>query len=280
MSQEAPRPDASASAVAESAGAATSGADAAFAEAMEQLLPMNPDQINEARKAIDRSRAATMKPLRPVVPISRSLDLTLQPGEKPPVIRTALGNVSTITFSDITGAPWPVLSVTSGNPNAYVAQSAGKDGETNIIVISPLVDYVPSNMVVTLLGHPVPVVISLGSSEKEADFRVDLRVGTRGPNAVQDVVGVGLPPTGDSIMLAFVDGVPPKGAERAKVSSSDVEAWRYEDMLYVRTRHDLLSPAYVARSGNVSGLKVFALVEAPILILSRGGRMETVSVER
>src|SRR3546814_7366607 len=80
---------------------------------MEQLLPMNPEQIGEARRAIDRSRAASVKPLRPVVPVSRSLDLTLQPGETPPVIRTALGNVSTLTFSDITGAPWPVLSVTS-----------------------------------------------------------------------------------------------------------------------------------------------------------------------
>src|SRR3546814_20294409 len=116
-------------------------------------------------------------------------------------------------------------------------------------------------MVVTLLGHPVPVVITLGWAEKEADFRVDLRVGTRGPNAVQDVVGIGLPPTGDSTMLAFVDGVPPKEAKRAKKSSPDVEAWRFEDLLYVRTRHDLLSPAYVARSGKVSCLKVCALVE-------------------
>src|SRR3546814_11051295 len=124
-------------------------------------------------------------------------------------------------------------------------------------------------MVVTLLGHPVPVVITLGWAEKEADFRVDLRVGTRGPNAVQDVVGIGLPPTGDSTMLAFVDGVPPNEAKRAKTSSPDVAPWPFEDLLYVRTRHDFLSPAYAALSGNLSGLQQFHSVAPPILFLPK-----------
>src|SRR3546814_11669778 len=123
---------------------------------MEPVLPLNPGQVGEAGRAMYRSRAASVKPLRPVVPVSRSLDLTLQPGETPPVIRTALGNVSTLTFSDINGAPWQLLSVTSGNPTAYVAQYAGKEGEPNIIVISPPVDYVPSNQAVTSPGYPPP----------------------------------------------------------------------------------------------------------------------------
>src|SRR3546814_9972955 len=37
---------------------------AAFAAAMEQLLPMNPAQIGAARRAIDRSRSASGKPPR------------------------------------------------------------------------------------------------------------------------------------------------------------------------------------------------------------------------
>src|SRR3546814_15186370 len=124
-------------------------------------------------------------------------------------------------------------------------------------------------MVVTLLGHPVPVVITLGWAEKEADFRVDLRVGTRGPNAGQDVVGIGLPPTGDSTMLAFVEGVPPKEAKRANTSSPIVAAWRYEEMLYVRSRHDLLSPTSVACRANVSRLYTFRSGTSHSLIPSR-----------
>ncbi len=71
-----------------------------------------------------------------------------------------------------------------------------------------------------------------------------------------------------------------EGARRMKTTSPDVEAWRFEDLLYVRTRGDILSPAYTSRSSNVSGVNVFTLVDSPVVIVSAGGRAAHVRISR
>ncbi len=186
-----------------------------------------------------------------------------------------------MTFSDITGQPWPVLSVTTGNPQAYAAQSAGEEGKTNIIVVNAIQEWVPGNLAVTLVGHPVPITLAIRQGEPEVDYRLDVRLDARGPNAAQDIVGTtSLAPTNDSTMIKFLDGVPPQGARRMKTTSPDVEAWRFEDLLYVRTRGDILSPAYTSRSSNVSGVNVFTLVDSPVVIVSAGGRAAHVRISR
>lgn len=254
--------------------------DLMFQDVANQLLPMTPEQIEVFRRMVEASHQAAVRPLVPdPVPISRSIDLSLKPGEVPPVIRMAGGNVATLTFSDATGRPWPVFSVTTGNPAAFTVGTAGVQGESNIIVISPTVEVATSNLVVTLVDHPVPIIVTVKAGEREIDYRVDMRINQRGPNASYDIVNAqSLPPTGDSVMLAFLDGVPPEGARRRETSRHDVEAWLYDDMLYVRTELDLLSPAYLAKSSNVSDLNVYTLMDAPVLILSKDGRMMNVSI--
>lgn len=254
-------------------------ADSSFDAALRSLMPMSPQQVEDFRRHHEDMERAEHLPLMDLKPVSRSIDLSLQPGEVAPVIRLAGGNVSTITFSDRTGQPWPVMSVTTGNPQAYVAQSAGAPEESNIIVISPLTYYGKSNMVVTLMGHPVPIILTLESGTQEIDYRVDVRINERGPNARYDIVGAStLPATGDSVMLSFLDGVPPSDAQRLNTRRAGVEAWRYDDMLYVRTEREMLSPAYISRSSNVSGVNVYVLVDSPVLILSKDGKMETVHI--
>lgn len=255
--------------------------DQAFDRAIRETLPMSPGQIQTYRRGLDDTRRGIATPLNPGKPVSRAIRLTLRPGEEPPVLRVQPGIVSTMTFSDITGQPWPVLSVTTGNPQAYAAQSAGEEGKTNIIVVNAIQEWVPGNLAVTLVGHPVPITLAIRQGEPEVDYRLDVRLDARGPNAAQDIVGTtSLAPTNDSTMIKFLDGVPPQGARRMKTTSPDVEAWRFEDLLYVRTRGDILSPAYTSRSSNVSGVNVFTLVDSPVVIVSAGGRAAHVRISR
>lgn len=255
--------------------------DQEFQRALESSVPFTPEQITDYRKAIDDVTKASAVPLAPAKPVSRSIRLSLKPGEIAPTLRVQPGVVSTLTFSDVTGQPWPVLSVVTGNPSAYVAQSAGEVGKTNIIVVSAIQPYIPSNLVVTLVGYPVPVTISLAQGNAEVDYRVDAQITARGPNAAMDMVGAAsLQPTNDSNMLAFLDGTPPDAARRHSTSSSDVEAWTFGDMLYVRTAGDLLSPAYISRASNVSGVNIFVLNDAPVLLVSSDGQMASVRINR
>lgn len=256
-------------------------ADPAFEKAISGILPMSPDQIRAFEQSIRAAEDAAGTPQGPITPVSRSIDLSLKPGETPPTVHMALGNASTLTFSDVTGQPWPVLSVTTGNPMKFSAQPAGKAGETNIIVVAPKANVAQSNLVVTLVGYPVPVMLLLESGYQSVDFRLDMRVAARGPNALYDLSSVGmLPSTKDAKLLAFLDGTPPETAKPLETTSADVEAWAYDGDVYVRSSYTLLSPAYTAKSSNVSGVNVYSLQDSPVLIISDNGQMRSVGVSQ
>lgn len=255
--------------------------DEAFREALDSVAPLTPEQIEEARRLLDRVDRAQVVPLQAVNPVTRSMSVSLKSGERPGTVRVYPGWISTLTFSDVTGKPWPVLSVTNGNPEAYDVKSSGPENATNIITISARQSHVPSNIAITLVGAQVPILLTLSPSTGDVDFRIDAQVDQRGPNASYDVISsVSLPATGDSVMLSFLDGVPPDAARKLQTSARDVEAWRFDGMLYVRTVRSLLSPAFVAKQSNVSGVNVYVLKEAPILIVSDEGRLENVLVKR
>lgn len=255
--------------------------DAAFSDALRQIAPLTPEQIERARRQLDDVDRAQGTPLQPIHPVTRSIGISLRSGERPATLKVSPGWISTITFSDVTGKPWPVESVANGNSSAYTVQSAGPDTNTNIIMISALQSYVPSNIAVTLSGATVPVLLTLQPSSSEVDFRVDAQVDQRGPNAAYDIVSSDvLPSTNDSLMLGFLDGVPPTGATKLKTSNRNVEVWRLDGMFYVRSTSSLLSPAYVSKQSNVSGVNVYVLNETPVLMVSRDGRLENVNVMR
>jgi intracellular multiplication protein IcmK len=255
--------------------------DEQFQEALKSLAPMSPTQIEEMRRQLDARDRAQGVPLSPVQPMTRSVNLSMRPGEMPPVIRVAPGWVTTLTFSDVTGAPWPVMNFTVGNEAAYDVLNSGEKGKTNIVTITTKQAYVPSNLAVTLINAKVPLMLTLDPTGSSVDFRVDAQVSERGPNSKYDqITSDNLPPTSDSTMLSFLDGVAPDGARRLKVADRELQAWRYNDLLYVRTSRTMLSPAYTAKQSNVSGVNVYVLNEVPVLLLSDDGRMFSVQIQR
>lgn len=252
-----------------------------FVRALEGLMPLSPGQFGTTRREADARSSAAARPGTMPTPITRTVNLTLRPGETLPVINAYAGNATTLTFADGTGAAWPVLSVTTGNPAAFKAEQAGPQGTSNIVVISPLLQHTyATNLVITLVGSPVPITMSLQSGGPTVDFRVDIGLRGRGPNAQTETTGIAtLSPTADATMQAFVDGVPPQGARRMTSSRSDVEVWRMGDAIYVRSALELLSPAPIARANHVSGVKVFSLVHTPVLVLSQNGIQVRVNVD-
>lgn len=256
-------------------------ADEAFQDALKGIAPLTPDQVEIMRRRLDEVERAQGRPLTPVSPVTRSIAVSLKSGERPASVKVAPGWISTITFSDVTGQPWPVLSVTNGNPDAYDIKSSGPENTSNIITISSKLAHIPSNIAITLVGARVPILMTLEPSAGAVDYRIDAQLDQRGPNASYDVIARdSLPATGDSLMLSFLDGVPPESAKKVKTTHRDVQAWRHDDMLYVRTTRYLLSPAYVGKQSNASGVNVYVLKEAPVLIVSDGGRLENVQVMR
>lgn len=262
------------------------GDDAAFRAALQGLLPMTPDMIRSFNGHIEDVRRAAVRPAPGAgVPVTRSVSLNLRPGEALPRVNLAAGNVSALVFADQTGAPWPVQSVTVANSDAYQAVEAGERGKTNMVVISPKQHFAAANnLIVTLVNHPVPIVFGLDTGASSVDYRVDVTVRARGPNAAPEVaIGGGLAPTDDALLRAFADGMPPRGARQLQASRQDIEVWRHNDMLYVRTPLQMLSPAWVGYMAHPTGVRVYTIPDGgratlPVLYVSADGRSQFVTV--
>lgn len=248
--------------------------------ALQEIVPYTPEQIDKIRREKDAADKAANIPLDNITPISRSLSVSFKSGSIPPVIRVYPGWISTLTFSDITGKDWPIDLVTIGNPAAFDAKSSGPAGNSNILTISTKLEHVSSNLAITLVGAKVPLLITLSPSGGDVDYRTDIKLDARGPNAAYDLVGGNnLPPTNDDLMMKFLDGTPPDSAKKIKTDSFDVETWIYNDMLYVRTMRTLLSPAYIGKQSNASGTNMYVLEKSsPVLLLSLNGQMSYVQV--
>jgi intracellular multiplication protein IcmK len=262
------------------------GDDAAFRAALQGLLPMTPEMIRSFSGHIEDVRRAAVRPAPGAgVPVTRSVALNLRPGEALPRVNLAAGNVSALVFADQTGAPWPVQSVTVANSDAYQAVEAGERGKTNMVVISPKQHFAAANnLIVTLVNHPVPIVFGLDTGTSSVDYRVDVTLRARGPNAAPEVaIGGGLAPTDDALLRAFADGTPPRGARQLQASRQDIDIWRHNDMLYVRTPLQMLSPAWVGYMAHPTGVRVYTIPDGgraslPVLYVSADGRSQFVTV--
>ena len=186
--------------------------DRAFSDVKDDALPLTPQQIHELRKLLDSTqRAVASAPDAPPKPVSSSLVISLAPGVTPPVIRLAAGYVSSLVFVDVTGAPWPIVSYGLGNPEVFNIQW---DQKSNLIMLQSVKNYATGNLAVRLFGNPTPIMLSLVTSQKEVDYRVDLQVQGRGPHANAEIVMNTLPEKANPILINLLYGLPPKDSRQ------------------------------------------------------------------
>lgn len=259
----------------------------AFEAVLKRMAPMSDDQIRKERSHLDSRDRVMSEPANGVIPTPHSgtISLSLKPGEDPPRIGLAPGNATVLTFYDQTGAPWPITSVTSGNSDAFATTKAGQNGKTNMAVIAPKASYGYGNLVVTLEGLPVPVIFSVVNGSGVVDYRKDIRIRGRGPNAQEDITeGSSLQPANDKVINEFLDDLPPKGAVAVKTSNPDVEAWRYKHLLYVRSHMIMAAPDYVQDHKSPEGSRAYAIDEytlrgSPVLQFLVDGRSVYVDLD-
>ena len=204
------------------------------------------------------------------------------PGEGAiPVIAVRKGYVTAVSFTDATGAPWPIEEVLVDAlfvPGS--AEAGGEDGggsgpvTSHLFYLAPQTRSLHGNAVVKLRGLAEPIVASLQGGGAEADFRVEIRLGMTGPNAVPgNAVQAGFH-AGDPVLLNLLGGVAPRGAERLSVEGGGPgdRAWRMDGDLLLVTGADLLSPGPWAAERGAGGRWAYRLPDVPYALLSRGGR--------
>ncbi len=247
----------------------------AFNAALNKILPLRPDEIRTLLEHYDRTVESTELPVHPYPrPETVVQNVSLDPGSPPLVVRLAFGYVSTVSILDSSGSPWPIEDISWVGDFDIMTESA-KD-MTNILRISPDTDFAHGNISMRLVGLDTPVIFTLETNRDIVHYRFDAVVPGNGPYASTPLIQPGITiAAGNVDMSAALSGVIPKDAVRLRVTGVDgrTTAFKYNNYTYVRTPLNLLSPGWESSVSSADGTRVYALTDAPVLLLSDKGRM-------
>ncbi len=250
-------------------------------------LPFTRDQIEALGRILRETQAATARGAGdPPAGRVRRIRLdggailgTSVSGTSVPEIALRRGYVTAVSFTDSTGAPWPIEEALVDRrflpPGAE--SGAGDEGTESghLLYLAPQAAYLRGNAVVKLRGLAEPVVASLHGSGADADFRVEIRLGLPGPNA--DPGSLARPRgfhAGDPVLLALLSGGVPPDAERLAVEggAGGDRAWRRGGEVLLLTRAHLLSPGPLAAERGPGGRWAYRLAGTPLVLVSDAGR--------
>jgi intracellular multiplication protein IcmK len=249
----------------------------AFEGVKEKLFPLQPEEIVRLKQQYHTTEYAQESPIgTPPKPTATSQFVNLSPGSTPPVIRLSQGFVSSLVFLDSTGAPWPISAYDLGDPTAFNIQW---DKTSNTVMIQATKLYTYGNLAIRLRGLNTPVMLTLIPGQKAVDYRVDLRVQGYGPHAKSMPMEEGIPPAASDVLLHVLDGVPPDGSSRLRVSGGDARAWLLEDRMFIRTSLTVLSPGWIGSMTSADGTHAYEMQKSPVLLVSWHGKVMQLKVE-
>ena len=253
-------------------------------------LPFTQDQIETLGKLLRETQQATARGAGDP-PRGRVRRVRLDgAGGAIPEIAVRRGYTTVLSFTDMTGAPWPIEEALvdrrflppggSGRPGDGGASGEGS-GSGHLLYLAPAAAYLAGNAVVKLAGLAEPVVASLRGTGGDADFRVEIRLGVPGPNA--DPGALAQPAgfhAGDPVLLGLLGGAVPPDAERLTVGGGEAgdRAWRRGADLLLLTRAHLLSPGPLAAERGPGGRWAYRLPDTPLVLVSAGGRARRLSM--
>ena len=258
-------------------------------------LPFTREQIETLGRLLRDTQEATARGAG-AAPQGRVRRVRLDPSAGAvPEIALRRGYVTAVSFTDLTGAPWPIEEALVDRrflpPGAETAAAGGGTGSgpmasrvaSHLLYLAPAAAYLAGNAVVKLAGLAEPVAMSLRGTGADADFRVEIRLGLPGPNA--DPGALAQTPgfhAGDPTLLGLLGGEVPPDAERIAVDGGDAadRAWRRGGDLLLLTRAHLLSPGPLAAERGSGGRWAYRLPDTPLVLVSTGGRETRLSFAR
>ena len=259
-------------------------ADMAFRQMLNDQVPMTPRQIRLWRKRLDETDRAAHGDA-PAKLRNRETVMSLEPGAKSGQVHVVPGYASSVRIIDSTGEPWPVTSVTVGNSQWFDVKQLDLE-PYNMLQIQSAEEHADTNMILTLEGHDVPIIVRLVtdySAERMAisDSLVTIQVEERGPYAAQPLVSAGTQrgsATTSRRLMAYLDGIPPSEAKELKISpeshSGDVRLYSDGEDFVLRLSdgNGLVWPAWKEVTRGSNGVRVYRLPQSPSFMISESGR--------
>ena len=257
--------------------ATTTTAEDTFQATVNNIMPLDAEEIRRLRSIIEAKQAAAWRP-PPLQTSLKTLAVSLQSGASTPEVLLLPGHAVGFELIDSTNAPWPVVSYTVGDPQRFHVV-VPDIGARNVVTVTPQTHFGRSNLVMQLADQSTPISFSLQADTDIQTFhdRIRVIVGARGPQAD---VPLRLPEIGteDPSLLAVLDGLAPEGARPLLPSEPFIEnAWRRQDTLWLRGRFVLLSPAALAQVSGSGDMMAYRLPYTPaVLAYDRSGNARSI----
>lgn len=254
----------------------------AFKAASGTLMPMRPDEIRRIKEMADQNKLAIETPILPSPkPETTFTPISLDPGQAPVELKTAMGHVTTLSILDATGQPWPIQDISwAGNFEVQQPEQG-----SNMLRITPMSEFAFGNISMRIVGLTPPVIFTLKTDRRAVQVRADIQIPQNGPNATP--APIESKPTittaaGDIGMTNILEGVPPAQAKKLAVSGIDGRTSAYDigGVTYIRTPYTLLSPAWNASVRSADGMTVYAMKYAPVLLLSDKGQLRKARIQK
>jgi intracellular multiplication protein IcmK len=243
-----------------------------FDNTVSGMLPLSNQQIHSYMQRLESVQEASVPPSygQPRGEI-KVHTLSLDPGAQPPQIDTVPGYITTMTFVDASGQPWPIADIGLAGNFDVKPTSTG----SHIVRIIPMVQKGVGNLSVMLKDLPIPLIFRLWSGGPNLHWRYDARVPKYGPNAKMPLIDRRHLAAGDDGIMMILENTPPAGAKKLKISGLDerTKAWMLNSKVYVRTPLTLLSPTWDASVASADGMTVYQIGDAPVLLMSDAGTM-------
>ena len=261
-----------------------------FQDTVDSEMPMSPDEIRRLRKIMnDSQRAKSETPEVPQKPLISTMVVTGDPGEVPAVIRLGSEMVSTLVFTDKTGAPWPIERAYSAStkfdlsPKEADFKDAKRKEPINVITLTSGSSYFTGNIQVNLSGRNAPIMITVMSDQKVVDYQANIVIKAIGPMAAPQVFSGRNEFKTDPTMLSLLDGVNLDNLPSLKTSNNIIKAYQSKvgtpnQQYFLRSAHTLLSPAWNNYESTADGLRVYAINPTSVVVFSVDGNPTSVNL--
>jgi intracellular multiplication protein IcmK len=254
-----------------------------FEQAQDSMPPLTPKEIRVLRGQVTEVNKALVAPQVTIVPRISAQTVNLSPGASLPLVRTAVNYPSSLSFIDSTGAPWKLGAAPISGNQAFTVYYVPNSPTMVIAATKPMES---GNVTVYLEGLAVPLVLNITSGESDSqsttwtvDSRLDMRVPRRGPGAQPGAAPESRIGLHDSVLQAFLDGIPPKEAKQLKTTGSvpDTTVWQMGDDLYIRSRAEIRDE-FESTLSSADGTHLWKLPVTPYVTFSVIGHTAALNV--
>lgn len=258
--------------------------------AIKSAFPFTPSEIKMIKVIMNKNQTALAAPQVPSVFRNRSIVVSTAPGSIAPEIIISPGYITSLIILDKSGLPWPIDQIALGSANNFQFSKASD----NVVTISPTNNFSTSNAIVFLKNLSTPIVFTIKTSNDIVDFKVEARVNQSniskkysqnltkfsGITSVSKLLS-SLSLSSNELSSLALDGIPPPSFTKLNNNAPfELETWLNNNLIYVRTELELLSPAFLSKLSSSNGTHLYKIPYMANLLFIENGMVTPVKLVR